>query len=327
MTNTCIKYLWSSLALLAFSLMISPHAFAIVNGEESTGKVDESKLKSLAASTALEKITSEAGQATLEDVLAQDTAFKNKFTNKFNNFKSFADTGIYNLTLKLRGNYIAKTDFGNMVNKLANDKFNNTISKLESDKIVRCNEPPSCESLGFTQTSSECAGKLTLKCPTDTSKLYCVGEEEQSQEICHYGLYAKTAEVYEATGKNMKKIKYCCPSSNTISARGCLLARYSPAIQAVYANNIRMQADLTRLKTDLTELKKLDIDALKVISNNKNIYASLKDIGAGNAVALKGDINMNTLSSKFSTTVSKVSEMADCSYHGPQICTSVPWQP
>lgn len=36
-----------------------------------------------------------------------------------------------------------------------------------------CIQPPSCESLGYTKTTSDCQGSLMVKCPTDTSKVYC----------------------------------------------------------------------------------------------------------------------------------------------------------
>lgn len=42
-----------------------------------------------------------------------------------------------------------------------------------------CVTPPSCDALGFTKTAADCAGKTILKCPFDTSKVYCPGAEEQ----------------------------------------------------------------------------------------------------------------------------------------------------
>ena len=42
-----------------------------------------------------------------------------------------------------------------------------------------CVPSPSCDTLGFTKTAADCAGKTILKCPFDTSKVYCPGAEEQ----------------------------------------------------------------------------------------------------------------------------------------------------
>lgn len=42
-----------------------------------------------------------------------------------------------------------------------------------------CVPPPSCDTLGFTKTAADCAGKTILKCPFDTTKVYCPGVEEQ----------------------------------------------------------------------------------------------------------------------------------------------------
>lgn len=36
-----------------------------------------------------------------------------------------------------------------------------------------CATPPTCESLGYTKTLQDCSGLNSLKCPFDTSKVYC----------------------------------------------------------------------------------------------------------------------------------------------------------
>ena len=36
-----------------------------------------------------------------------------------------------------------------------------------------CATPPSCETLGFTKSETDCEGLEALKCPFDQSKLYC----------------------------------------------------------------------------------------------------------------------------------------------------------
>lgn len=56
-----------------------------------------------------------------------------------------------------------------------------------------CVPPPSCNTLGFTKTAADCAGKTILKCPFDTTKVYCPGAEEQGDTPYEVGdLYPKT---------------------------------------------------------------------------------------------------------------------------------------
>ena len=44
-----------------------------------------------------------------------------------------------------------------------------------------CIKTPSCADLGYTKTEADCAGKTILKCPLDTTKVYCPGAEESSR--------------------------------------------------------------------------------------------------------------------------------------------------
>ena len=41
-----------------------------------------------------------------------------------------------------------------------------------------CIKTPSCADLGYTKTTTACAGKTILKCPLDTTKVYCPSYEE-----------------------------------------------------------------------------------------------------------------------------------------------------
>ena len=36
-----------------------------------------------------------------------------------------------------------------------------------------CVPPPSCADLGYTMTTSQCSGKVTLKCPFDLNAVWC----------------------------------------------------------------------------------------------------------------------------------------------------------
>ena len=39
--------------------------------------------------------------------------------------------------------------------------------------VLNCATPPTCAQLGFTMSADECAGKFTLKCPFDNTKVFC----------------------------------------------------------------------------------------------------------------------------------------------------------
>lgn len=51
-----------------------------------------------------------------------------------------------------------------------------TLGKAVSLQAQTCAVAPTCESLGYTMTATNCTGKKALKCPFDTNKLYCVTE-------------------------------------------------------------------------------------------------------------------------------------------------------
>lgn len=40
-----------------------------------------------------------------------------------------------------------------------------------------CQTPPSCTELGYNMTAEDCSGKTSIKCPFDSSKIYCLTNE------------------------------------------------------------------------------------------------------------------------------------------------------
>ena len=46
-----------------------------------------------------------------------------------------------------------------------------------------CTSAPDCSSLGYTQTSSDCEGLDVIKCPFDTSKVFCSGEAKKEVSV------------------------------------------------------------------------------------------------------------------------------------------------
>ena len=53
-----------------------------------------------------------------------------------------------------------------------------TFSFISNAVAQTCITPPTCESLGYTLTESKCEGRTILKCPLDTSKVFCVSPIE-----------------------------------------------------------------------------------------------------------------------------------------------------
>ena len=49
------------------------------------------------------------------------------------------------------------------------------LTVASSAYALDCATPPSCAELGYTMTEADCAGKFTLKCPFDNSKIFCTG--------------------------------------------------------------------------------------------------------------------------------------------------------
>ena len=49
------------------------------------------------------------------------------------------------------------------------------VSGIGAVRAQTCATPPSCASLGYTMTSSDCSGQPTLVCPFDASAVFCAG--------------------------------------------------------------------------------------------------------------------------------------------------------
>ena len=48
---------------------------------------------------------------------------------------------------------------------------------------INCSVRPTCSDLGYTMSESDCAGRFTLKCPFDTSKLFCGGNTSGGDDV------------------------------------------------------------------------------------------------------------------------------------------------
>lgn len=48
---------------------------------------------------------------------------------------------------------------------------------------LSCTTPPSCDTLGYKQTASDCIGNYILKCPFDNSKVFCGAKDCSSYKL------------------------------------------------------------------------------------------------------------------------------------------------
>ncbi|MFV0626705.1 MAG: hypothetical protein ACK5N8_05100 [Alphaproteobacteria bacterium] len=100
---------------------------------------------------------------------------------------------------------------------------------------------PSCENLGYKKTSGTCAseGKEYLRCPTDTSKEYCIGEGTPIK-TCADGGYLESM----PSGKACTSIKYgdlnCYKNDCTVPCSG-----YSQSSCTITVNNVQKQGKLS----------------------------------------------------------------------------------
>ena len=63
---------------------------------------------------------------------------------------------------------------------LASVCFSAMLLNIQNVQAQTCVTPPSCYSLGYTKTVSQCSGKAMLKCPLDTSMVFCDNSSSSS---------------------------------------------------------------------------------------------------------------------------------------------------
>ena len=101
---------------------------------------------------------------------------------------------------------------------LASVCFSAMLLNIQNVQAQTCVTPPSCYSLGYTKTVSQCSGKAMLKCPLDTSMVFCDNSSSSSggtTTSCPFG-YVPYNDIYPScneTNKN-KLIEHS-------SAKGC----------------------------------------------------------------------------------------------------------
>ncbi len=75
-----------------------------------------------------------------------------------------------------------------------------------ANAAVDCRDLPDCEEYGYTLTASDCAGRASLKCPFDYSKLFCVVKEPTGKNCVVGALLYDDLNCYRYTsapsGKN-----------------------------------------------------------------------------------------------------------------------------
>ncbi len=55
------------------------------------------------------------------------------------------------------------------------------ILSVTNSYAIDCTPTPDCATLGYTKTASDCSGVATIKCPFDTSKVFC---DEKTVKAC-----------------------------------------------------------------------------------------------------------------------------------------------
>ena len=104
-----------------------------------------------------------------------------------------------------------------------------------------CATPPTCDELGYTQTETDCAGKFTLKCPLDNTKLFCIGEDVIKCEDGGYYPALPTGYICETvTYENLSCYKNCssstCGTGTYSASDGIAYDSAGKAIALLYNN-------------------------------------------------------------------------------------------
>ncbi len=61
------------------------------------------------------------------------------------------------------------------------------IFTTSNAQAIECTLSTDCASMGYTLSASDCSGLTTIKCPFDTSKVYCKKTQEQETVNCEVG--------------------------------------------------------------------------------------------------------------------------------------------
>ena len=140
-----------------------------------------------------------------------------------------------------------------------------------------CATPPTCASLGYDQSASDCAGRKMIKCPFDTSKVFCGGDcvsegyqkekettttlaavlclKGQTEERCPYD-----STYYKCTGEAEIEIVGNCPTL------GYTLT--SPQICLIGQTKVTCSSDSTYFKCTDTGTVTLDLCASGFLSSD-----------------------------------------------------------
>lgn len=108
-----------------------------------------------------------------------------------------------------------------------------TLTNTETTSLPEtqtCEAPPSCEVLGYTKTASDCANKVTLKCPLDEKKLYCADAKlsgvcssgySEIEKIIPYCTGDNARLIYDTANPNCAKCQKCGSTAHFNQISGC----------------------------------------------------------------------------------------------------------
>lgn len=75
-----------------------------------------------------------------------------------------------------------------------------------------CTVTPDCESLGYTKTASQCSGQASIKCPWNTSKVFCENVVDPCTGITSVSIPANASCSKNAPACPSKCLEWTCNS-------------------------------------------------------------------------------------------------------------------
>lgn len=93
-----------------------------------------------------------------------------------------------------------------------------------------CATPPTCESLGYEFTTADCADRPSLKCPFDTSKIYCLTKKEASE-----------AGICMNVGDILYSDKTCSSPDNLVKGKTAIAVVVDPKINLAMGLDIQKE--------------------------------------------------------------------------------------
>lgn len=149
-----------------------------------------------------------------------------------------------------------------------------TIGTLHA---AECTQAPDCANLGYTKTASDCSGMASIKCPFDTSKVFC---DEKTAKACD-----KIGDIAYSDGTCVVKLSKLDPLRQAIG----VVVNVSPLTVISFDENSSINWNDAKSYCDnysahgLTDWRVPDSSELTIIYSNttnlNNVQGSLYQLG------------------------------------------------